>query len=295
MQAKRKKVSFIGIGASAAPALLYSYIKTHPELYVLPEETTFFSNTKVFAKGILWYEAQFAAAAPGLIAGELATKYLQNIQSAGLIARLLPDVRLLAVIENPLIVVRVAYVEARRAQTISAKVSLAQFLKQNPEVLQSARYGRQLTPYFGYYAPTDFLVVTAEEVRTNTLAVLKNTFLHLGVTETFVPQILTHLIPEDENEVKFKPGLIKRTFRLIGRGIRGIYRLIARKINPPDLPIETAFAVAKRLPLSPELREFLKKYYREDVAVLSRLLHRNLDIEWGIAEDEHGTENQPTR
>ena len=294
MQAKRKNVSFIGIGAGAAPTLLYSHIKSHPEVYVLPEETTFFSNTKVFAKGIGWYEGQFAGAASGLIAGELATEYLQNIQSAGLIARLLPDVRLLAVIENPLVAVRIAYVEARRTQSISAKVSLAQFLKQNPEVLMNARYGRQLTPYFGYYAPTDFFVVTAEEVRNNTLAVLKKTFLHLGVNGEYIPPLLTHLIPEDENEIKFKPGLIKRAFRAIGRGIRGVYRLLARKINPPDIPLETAYAVAKRIPLSPELEEFLKKYYRADVAVLSRLLYRNLGVEWGIDEEE-GTENQLTR
>lgn len=292
MKAKRKKVSFIGIGAGAAPALLYSYLKTHPEVCVLPDPTNFFSDTKVFAQGIDWYEKQFGVCAPGLVAGELASSYLQNIQSASLIARLLPTARLLAVIENPLVAVRVAYVEARRAQTISSKISVAQFLKQNPEVLLNAKYGRQLTPYFGYYAPIDFLVVTAEDVRTDSLAVVKNAFIHLGVNESFVPTALVHLIPEDETEVKRKPGLLKRTIKLVVHGVSAGCRFIAHKIKRPVMPTETTFAVAGRVPLSPELEEFLKQYYREDVAVLSRLLHRDLTGEWGFDTEVKDTQKE---
>jgi hypothetical protein len=139
------------------------------------------------------------------------------------------------------------------------------------------------------------MVVTAEDVRTDPLQVVKNIFAHLGVSDAFIPLALVPLIPPDEDEVKYKPGIIKRTIKLVVRGVKAVYKFVVTKINPPDVPLETSFAVAKRVPLSPELREFLIQYYREDVAVLSRLLHRNLSHEWGMEQENEDTENKPTR
>ena len=95
-----------------------------------------------------WYESQFGKCETGNVYGELSGYYLQSAQAASLIARTYPNAKLLAVVENPLISVKVACVEAKRGRLISPKISLALFLKQHPEVLQSARYGQQLTQYF---------------------------------------------------------------------------------------------------------------------------------------------------
>lgn len=282
MKVAHKKVAFIGIGAGMAPALLYSYIKSHPKICVLAESTGYFSSAKVFARGLAWYESQFKDCLPGTITGELASEYLQSAPSAGLIARTLPQTQLLVVIENPLLAVRVAYVEARKNNLIPASVSLAQFLKDNPEVLQSVRQGRQLTPYFEYYAPTNLLVLTTDDVRSEPLKALAETFEHIGADPKFVPLPLKHLVEDTESEAKKKPGLIKRGFRAIKKLITWPYRLVLKKTHIPAVPVEIAFDIARRIPLSPELEQFLRDYYREDVAVLSRLLHRNLSFEWGF-------------
>ena len=285
MRVARKKVAFIGIGSGLAPALLYSYIRVHPAVAVPAEPTDFFSDSKVFAKGVAWYESQFGNA-PGKICGELTYDYLQNAQAAGLIARTLPEACLLAVVENPILAVRVAYVEARKNNLINAQVSLAQFLKDNPRVLLSAKQGRQLAQFFGFYAPTDLLVLTADDVRDNPLVSAKAAYAHIEVSEAFVPVALAYLIEEDEPDAKHKPGFIKRGYRAIKKIITDVYQAIKLRFNPPAVPIEMAFTVARRLTLSPELEKFLKDYFREDVATLSRLMHRSLTHEWGFDEND---------
>ncbi len=289
MRAQRKLISFVGIGAESAAPLLYSYLRLHPAICAMEEDTRFFSDTKVYAQGIDWYEKQLGKCLPGMVYGELGFSYLRSVSALNLIAKTYPSAKLLAVIENPLVSVRVAYVEARRANTISNKVSLAQFLKQSPEVLMSARYGKQLSEYFSFYAPIDLFVVTASDVRDNTLSVIAQAYDHIGVDKKFIPPVLQHLIPPEEGETVRRPGIIKRTYRAIKKAIKGFFGAIHSRLFPPDIPIETASMVARQLPLSPELEAFLKEYYRRDVAILSNLLHRNLSVEWGFEEDKTET------
>jgi len=289
MRAQRKFVSFFGLGSIFAAPLFYSYLKSHPQICVPENEIDFFSQAKIFARGIDWYEGQFGKCETGFMYGELSGYYLQNAQAASLIARTYPNAKLLAVVENPLVSVKVAYIEARRASLISPKVSLALFLKQHPEVLLSARYGQQLNQYFGYYSPTDLLVVTAGDVREDPLAIIKTAYAYLGATDDFIPPELQHLVPKEEVDPKKSPGLIKRGVRSIKQKISNLYHTVLNYLHPKKVPIETATLAAESLTLSPELKTYLQDYYRPDIALLSRLLHRDLGIEWGIPSKDKKT------
>jgi hypothetical protein len=282
---QRRLVSFIGIGGAGASSLLYSYIKSHPGVCVPEAETNYFRSVEAYKKGIDWYESFYAKRGSGLVCGELASSYIESAEAAALIVRTYPNAHLLAVVEDPLVSVRVAYVEARRSRVVDRETSLAMFLKQNPDVLARARYGRQLAQYFSYYAPIDLLVVTASDVRDDALRVIKETYQHIGVDESFVPLPLVYLVPL-EDDPKMKPGLIKRTYRFIKKFIKSIFSRIINKLHPKKVPLETASVVAESIPLSPELEAYLKDYYRQDVALLSRLLHRSLTSEWGFDEEE---------
>jgi hypothetical protein len=283
MTAERKLVSFFGLGSGTATSLLYSYIKAHPKICVPEREVDFFSDTKAYSQGIDWYESSYKQCGKGFIYGDLAQNYLKSAQVVSLITRTYPSAKLFAVIEDPLVSVRMAYIEAGRNRTISPGLSLAMFLKKNPEVLTSALHGRQLVQYFSFYAQTDLLVVTASDVRDNSLSVIAKVYEHIGVDAKFVPLVLKHLVPEDE-EVR-RPGIIKRTRKALRKMIVTTYRNVSKKINPPKVPLETLAVAARQLSLSPELETYLKNYYRKDVILLSNLLHRNLSVEWGMEKD----------
>ena len=282
MHPQNKLVSFFGLGSPTAAKLLYSYIKEHPNSYVPAGETNFFSDIKKFALGLAWYEDHFSNAAKTQICGELTYNYLSSSQTAALIARTYPSARLLAVIENPLVSVRVEYVEARRARRISPTTTLAAFLKDNPEVLLRARYGRQLVHYFSYYSHNDFLVLLAKDIREESLKTVAATYEHLGLTTEFVPLSLRHLVPEEEEDPKKRPWFLKRWIKALYKvGKRQMTKLMQR-LNPPKVELETAAMLALKIPLSPELEAFLHDYFKEDVTKLSGLLHRNLLVEWGF-------------
>lgn len=280
MQSARRKISIIGLGGGAA-ALLYSYLRNHPGIFSPSEPTHYFSDAKVFARGVNWLESQFEEAY-GRTCCELALDYLQNAQSATLIAKTLPEAKLLAVIENPILAVKMSYVEARKQKIISSQTTLAEFLKDNPNVLLSAKQGRQLTHFFGYYAPTDLLVLVADEVRDNPLKIIEHVYSYVGVDNKFVPLSLVHLVPEEEPDLKNKPGIVKRNYRKLKLRFIRFKRTMILRLHPPTVNEELAFAVARKLPLSPELEAFLKDYFREDVAILSRLMHRSFTHEWGF-------------
>jgi hypothetical protein len=284
MHARYNRISFIGLGSHTAAPLLYSYIQEHPECATPGVVTHFFSDSKRFAAGVSWYEAQFVTTKTRTICGELAHDYLVNSQAAGLIARTYPDAKLLGVIENPLVSVRVEYVEAVREGRVRRKTSLAEFLTQNPEVLMRAKYGRQLAQYFAYYAPGDLLIYTASDIRADVLGTVKQTYAHLGLSDTFVPLTLRHLVVEEIDE-KNRPGFIKRRIMAVRKLVRGIYGLVTKFVKPKEIKTETASELARRLPLTPELEAKLKDYFRKDVSELSALLHRNLTVEWGFGDD----------
>lgn len=284
MHAQNKSVNFICLGARFATTLLYTYIKEHPQASVCSEETNFFSDSKQFAKGVSWYESHFSVGKLKTIKGDLGLDYLASAQAASLIARTYPSARLLAVIDNPLLAVRVEYVEAKRAGRLNHAISFESFLKQNPEVLLRACYGRQLVHYFSFYSGNDFLVLLASDVRGELLKNLSNAYGHLGLDDSFVPTQLKHLIPEEEEDTKRKPGIIKRTIKGIRKQIKRFYRYVIYVFNPPEILEETSVVVAAKIALSPEMEKYLKDYYLEDVRQLSALLHRDLIVEWGFNE-----------
>jgi len=277
-----KTIAFLGLGSASASTRLYGYLREHPGVFIPLENTHYFSDTKQYARGLAWYESHFPKANPLQLAGELEQEYLASAQAAGLIARTYPSARLLAVIDNPLVSVKVEYIEALRRGELRRGTTFASYIQENPEVLLRARYGRQLAHYYSYYSNTDLLVLLADEVRNTPLPVLRQTFEHLGLDEKFVPSSLLHLIIEEEDETKKRPGIIKRSMKGLKKLVKRAYTTLAHKINPPKIVKETAREQALRVSLAPELEAKLKVYFTKDVAELSALLHRDLLAEWGF-------------
>jgi len=282
MRPERKKISFIGLGTGSLALPLYKHISEHPEVCLPKAPLNFFSDVKVYAQGLDWYESNFVKLDEGQKVGELAFYYLENLQGAGLIARTYPSAKLFAVIENPLVAVKMAYLEARRFGRIELDCSIEQFIEQRPQVLQKYLFGKQLAQYLSYYSLKDLLVVTSFDVLSTPVEMIASVFEHIGVKSNFVPPALIHLIPEEEEDPKHRPGIIKRTFRFFAKIIKGTYKKILVKIKPVEVSPDAIILKAQGMLLSPELENYLKDYYRRDVTILSSLLHRNLVDEWGF-------------
>ncbi len=289
MQAQRKSISFLGLGDIGVADQMYEYIREHPQVCAMSSPTNFFSDTAKYAKGLTWYEDHVSHSAESRVCGELAFDYLKSSQAASLIARTYSRARLLAVIDTPLLMVRVAYLEAIKVQQISNKVTLGKFLENNPQVLQSFRYGQLLHQYFGYYSQNDLLVMTRTETIEDPLKAIARVYEHLNLDKKFVPPKLIHLVPVDDEDGQKKRGKIKRLIKFVKGLVVGAYRAMVKWRVSKRKRLKTRLQVAEEIVLKPELEKALKDYYRSDVALLDHLLHRNLSYEWGFGLDDEVT------
>ena len=99
--------NFLIIGAArSGTTTLYSLLQEHPDIY-LPKnkrpEPHFFLKSDEYARGLDYYETRyFADWATQRAAGEASTSYIFGPRTPARIARDLPDVRLIAMLRNPI-------------------------------------------------------------------------------------------------------------------------------------------------------------------------------------------------
>lgn len=105
---------FLGLGAQkAGTTTLHHWLATHPQVFVPPvKELHFFSLHH--ALGTSWYASHFGAALPGQLLGEITPYYLFHPMVPQRIAALLPHVRCIALLRDPVERALSHYFHARR-------------------------------------------------------------------------------------------------------------------------------------------------------------------------------------
>ncbi len=240
-----------------------AFVAEHPELFVVPAETHYFSS-EALQKGQDWYEQHFAAAQSGQKRVERSTSYLGTPGVAPRLSREYPDTKLCVLIADPIEYVVAAYETATQGKT--GVPDLETWLESQPRLLESGKFGRQLTGFMGYYSPVDLLVLTLGDIRENAGKIIMRLYDHVGVSTTFVPKVL-RVLTEDE----VKPGFWARRLRL--DRLRARRRAVRMEAAKAAFPVPT-------LALSPRERILLSKYFEADVTTLSALLNRDLLAEW---------------
>lgn len=95
----------IGGAPRAGTTWLYWLLDRHPDVFMakpVTPEPKFFLVDSLYAKGLEFYsQTWFAAADPGLVAGEKSTDYLESAAAAERIARDLPSVKLVFILREP--------------------------------------------------------------------------------------------------------------------------------------------------------------------------------------------------
>lgn len=270
------KRGFLDLVLMHAPALpladrFLSLVAEHPELYVTTADTHYFSSDAL-TKGEAWYEQHFAAAGPGQKRVERSTSYLATPGVAARLSREYPDAKLCVIVADPIECVVAEYEAATRGK--SGAPDLETWLESQPRLLESYKFGRQLTGFIGYYSPVDLLVLTLGDIRDNAGKAITRLFNHLEVSAAFIPKVL-RVLTEDE----VKPGFWARRLRLD--------RLRARRRATRIAAARAVFPVPT-IALSPRERILLSKYYEADVETLSALLNRDLRAEWQYPVLEEG-------
>ncbi|MCM1981522.1 sulfotransferase family protein [Lyngbya confervoides] len=288
--------NFLIIGAAkAGTTSLYDYLSQHPQVFMSPlKEPKYFAlegeplnfqgpsqiinHTSV--NSLAEYCQLFSGVRQEQAIGEASPLYLFSEQAARRIRQRLPQVKLIAILRNPVDRAFSSYSHLLREGFETLEFEAA--LDAEPERIRQrwaplwyyqakGFYARQLSPYFEEFPPEQIKIYLFEDFCQDTLGVVQEIYQFIGVDPRFEPQFLRRNVS----------GIPKN---------KALHRLLTqdnwlKSLLKGMLPVEFAQTLAlhlknhnlgEKVALRPETRRRLQRLYREDIQQLEVLIGRDL-------------------
>jgi hypothetical protein len=290
----------ISPGKSGTNAL-YHYLEQHPEIYMSPvKEPRFFAlegrepdsfqgpgDREIMSRGTATtledYQALFAGVSGEKAIGEATVTYLHVPGAAARIKHYVPEVRLIAVLRNPVERAYSAYL--RKVLTGREPLGFSEALEEEEERIQNnwapgwqykrvGFYHAHLTRYYELFDAEQIRVYLYEDLEEDPVGTTQSIFRFLEVNDAFVPDISVRydddlsVVPRSHTLHTFvgKPNALKSALKpLVPRGLR---RRISANLHRGNLKGAP--------PMAQEVREELTEAYREDIIKLEGLIGRDL-------------------
>lgn len=282
--------TFIVIGAmKAGTTSLYHYLRNHDEIFMSRiKELDFFAEKGNLHRGLDWYRHQFSEAGDAVARGEASTLYTKYPEHDGVparIAEVMPDVRLIYVVRDPIVRLRSHY--QHRVMTGAETAPPETALFEYPVYLHTSSYGMQLEQYLDHFPREQILVVTSEGLKADRLATVQQVYSFLGVDPSRVPDVLDQEFYRTAQRRTYPPmvwwarRMAKRHLPQAKRAKEVVDHFLSRRGADATTP-EAAFGPLAADVFSPELRERLADLLRDDVALLRKHMPEDFDG-WGLA------------
>lgn len=274
-------------GQKSGTTSLYKYLSSHPEIYMPPEkELAFFSDPEKARLGVDYYlNEYFAKADRGKIAetiqGEASPQYMSSDAAASRIAEAFPNVKLIAILRNPVARTYSHYRMAVRRQLetrtfdrciddlLQAEPSCSTSYDMERDFIKLGEYGRILTGFLKSFKREQIIIVFTEELGADPAGVMSRLFKFLGVDSEFRSQIMGTRYHQSGT----------RRFVWIERlvGLSWV-RAIIRSILPPGLRRKLGYWFVSQAVVRPETdsgpdeltKQKLVKFFQADVDLLEK-------------------------
>ncbi|MBO9517203.1 MAG: sulfotransferase [Porphyrobacter sp.] len=271
---------FIVIGAAkAATTWIQMQLQANPAIFMPDPEPHYFSRE--FDKGEDFYASFFSGRpAGGALIGEKSADYLSHDEAPVRIAAMVPNVRLVVQLRDPVERAYSDYKMLFRRGTVGGRPEeyLSSLNSPEPRFLNDGLYGKHLSRWFDHFDREQVFAFLFEDVARDPEQVVRSTSEHIGAPVLFDPGLA------DKHENSSKSPLLplpirkalaplKDTVRPV-RGTRlfeGARSLLARQVAYPAL--------------KPDLRERLTEFYQRDIELTEALLGIDLS-HWKVPASE---------
>jgi len=233
---------FIGIGAAkSGTTWLARNIGNHPQVYLPPrKELSSFAYHDFDAACIADYKRYFQCASKFKTKGEFSTIYLQSEKAPGRIKKLLPEVKLIVSLRNPIEQIYSHYWHLRRQNFHQEKraaraARLEEAVANYPELLvEPARYFTHLNRWKEYFSPQQIHVIFFDDIVTSPESVLKGAWSFLGVDfEIPLQDSASNLNAIEREGVSPRGGGFEALHgALYGLLVRHVYNPLKRVVGP---------------------------------------------------------------
>lgn len=277
--------TFLYIGTSKAGSTwLFKVLSAHPQIFIAPNKGAYFFDHH-FENGLGWYRSYFRGARGQKCLGEISHGYLFSDIARQRIAKLLPDVKLLVCLREPVERVMSHYLDLVKNGRWNGSVDEA--LRAHPEIIERSRYANYLKPYFETFGAQQIHVALFDQLQSDPATFAQEMFAFLDVNPMPLEPALTRkIMPAARPRSKLVVQVSKRLARFAERvgigGLRGrlkksptVRRLLYRPYGSTDKPA-----------LPDETRLRLRGLFRPDVEQLDSLLGMSLSTRWKYAHEE---------
>lgn len=293
--------NFLLIGvAKAGTTALYQALKEHPQIYMSPiKEPRFFTfvDSPLTLGGpgaaayrawaitdLAAYQRLFADVTNETVIGEASPVYLScwhPERTAANIKRLIPDVRLVAILRQPAERAYSSFAHQvqmgneqernfRKMLAVAARPERHNWLSYRCQ--QDGFYYANLQPYFARFHREQIRIYLYEEWNTNPQQVLQDIFGFLGVAATFTP-----LMTQRHNETTWvRNQKVAASLQRPSGWKRRLGHLLAPALRRQIMAGIKQWNRVKPPSLDPQLRSELTQMYRADILQLQDLIGRDL-------------------
>ncbi|WP_022683573.1 sulfotransferase family protein [Sphingobium bisphenolivorans] len=265
-----RKPRFIVIGAvKGATTWIAHQLRSHPQLWLPRGEPHFFSSE--YERGAQWYASLFDPAPEGRMLGEKSADYLAHPHAAARMAAMLPDARLIVQLRDPVQRAYSDYCMLYRRGTVSGDPH--KYLQGGEagqsRFLSGGLYGAHLSRFLRYFAREQIQVILYESLRHSPEQVIAEVCTHIGVP--------VHIAPDKAASRRndSKAPLLPLPLRRALQPVRPM--LDPLRSNPLMAKLRDMMAAPVRYPpLTEELQQALRRFYRDDIVLLQDLLEKDL-------------------
>jgi len=274
--------TFLLIGSmKSGTTSLWGYLHDHPEVFVPEEkEPDFFVAGIAWERGLDWYESLFDGAEHAKARGEASTNYTKAHRFRGVperIASILPDVKLIYVMRNPIERMISHYLHLRA--TAQENLPIERAFVEHRTYLETSRYAFQLGGYLERFPRERLLLMTAEELRDDPIESRTRVYSFLGVDTA----------PASDEAALALHASAKKPIRSLtaSRAERTATFDFVRRLSP--LPVKRLYnrlstkrLTVKDVSISDALRARLTEELRPEIEALRALMGDGFDG-WGLA------------
>jgi hypothetical protein len=293
--------NFLIIGAAkSGTTAIYAYIKQHPDIFMAtPKELRYFSysgpdpenlSEEYIHKGVTTLEAyqqHFSEVASQKIIGEASPMYLYWPGTAERIKETIPDVKMLAILRNPVDRAYSSYMHAIRDWREPAGSFNAALEKEQERIdagwgilwhyRNAGFYYQQLSRYYDIFEPDQIKVALYDDLLSNPFALIKDIFAFLEVDQAFSPDISSHPnisgFPKNKRFHEFMNQLFQKDnpIKTISRKLfpESLRRKVMEKMREPNL---------EKLVMPIDTRLELIESFHDDIRNLEKLIQRDLSL-----------------
>lgn len=223
---------------------LHAYLAAHPQVSMSePKELNFFFGPATapsgppetwwregqWHRGPGWYAAQFDAALP--VRGESSPGYTDphHVEVAERMAALVPDVRLVYLVRDPVQRALSQYRHHVRDGTEHRPVAEA-LTDEGSQYLSRSRYAARIAPFLERFRREQLLVVVQERLMCDRRGELRRVYAHVGANPAFWHPDLLELVHVGGREHPVDAGLRREVWRNVADDVSRLEALLGGPI-----------------------------------------------------------------